>query len=93
MSASAEQSLPSEEQGMTTAEEALAAVGGNHIAYVRPVRCEEAAALYPRMPYLSHWFTLFALHAADGQLLALVESREDAVKDAINRKLVPVGLH
>jgi hypothetical protein len=73
--------------------EAFAAFGDKQVAYVRPVRCEEAASLHPRMPYLSPWFTLFALHAADGSLLALVDSREEAAKDAITRTLVMVGLH
>jgi hypothetical protein len=67
--------------------------GARGLAYVRPVRCEEAATLYPRMPYLSPWFTLFALHAADGELLSLSDSREEALKDASSRTLVMVGLH
>jgi hypothetical protein len=50
--------------------QAFAAYGESQVAYVKPVRCEEAATLYPKMPYLAHWFTLFALHAADGSLIA-----------------------
>lgn len=72
---------------------AFAAYGESQVAYVRPVCCEEAATLYPKMPYLSHWFTLFALHAADGSLIAIKESREDAIEDASTRSLKAVSVH
>ena len=79
--------------GSTMSAEHFAAYGAKRVAYVKAVRCEEAASLYPRMPYLSPWFMLFSLHAADGELLAVADSREEAIKDACNRELVMVGLH
>jgi hypothetical protein len=73
--------------------EAFAAYGGTEVAYVKPVCCEEAAELYPNMPFRAQWFMLFALHAADGSLIAIKDSREDALEDASTRKLFAVSVH
>ena len=73
--------------------ESLASYGGGQVAYIKPIRCEEAASLYPRMPYLSPWFTLYSLHAADGKLLAVTDSLEEAVAGATSRELQAVSLN
>jgi hypothetical protein len=81
------------QSGLDMSAEDFAAFGGKEVAYVRPVRCEEAASLYPKMPYHAPWFTLFTLHAADGSLIGILDSLEEAVEDAASRQLQAVALH
>jgi hypothetical protein len=64
--------------------EALAHLGDGRIAYVKAIRSEDVAALFPQMqvPQLAPGITLFALHAADGTPIMLTDSREAAVANA-----------
>ena len=73
--------------------EALAGLGGGKIAYVRSVRSEDVAAMFPQAPDLRPGIQLFALHAADGTPIMLTDSREAAIANAWSQELETVSLH
>ena len=75
--------------------EALAHLGDGRIAYVKTIRSEDVAALFPQMqvPKLAPGVKLFALHAADGTPIMLTDSREAAVANAWSQELETVSVH
>jgi len=73
--------------------EALAAMGGGRIAYVKAVRSEDVPALFPQAPQIAPGLELFALHAADGTPIMLTDSREAAVANAWSQDLEMVSVH
>jgi hypothetical protein len=73
--------------------EALAAMGGGRIAYVKPIRSEDVAALFPQAPHIAPGTQLFALHAADGTPMMLTDSRESAIASAWSHELETVSVH
>ena len=75
--------------------EALAQLGDGEIAYVKTIRSEDVAALFPeaQMPQIPPGQTLFALHAADGTPIMLTDSREAAVANAWSQELETVSVH
>lgn len=75
------------------APEAFAMLGGNTIAYVKPILSEKAAELFPQVSKLEPGMQLFALHAADGTPIMLTDSREAAVASARSNELEAVSVH
>ncbi len=73
--------------------EALAHLGDGEIAYVKPIRAEQVAALYPQAPKIAPGTQLFALHAADGTPIMLTDTREAAVANAWSHELETVSVH
>ena len=73
--------------------EALAGLGGGKIAYVRAVRSEDVATMFPQAPQLQPGMELFALHAADGTPIMLTDSREAAIANAWSQELEMVSVH
>jgi len=73
--------------------EALAAMGGGRIAYVKPIRSEDVPALFPQVPNIAPGLQLFALHAADGTPMMLTDSREAAIANAWSQELETVSVH
>ena len=73
--------------------EALAHLGDGEIAYVRTIRSEDVAALFPQVPQIQPGLKLFALHAADGTPIMLTDSREAAVANAWSHELETVSVH
>ena len=73
--------------------EALARLGDGRIAYLRPIRSEEAAALFPQAPELAPGLNLFALLAADGTPIMLTDSRDAAIANAWDNELEMVSVH
>jgi hypothetical protein len=75
--------------------EALAHLGGGRIAYVKAIRSEDVAALFPQMqvPKLAPGVKLFALHAADGTPMMLTDSREAAIANAWSQELETMSVH
>ena len=75
--------------------EALAHLGDGRIAYVKAIRSEDVAAMFPQMqvPKLAPGVMLFALHAADGTPIMLTDSREAAVANAWSQELETVSVH
>ncbi|HXW24719.1 MAG TPA: DUF1150 domain-containing protein [Xanthobacteraceae bacterium] len=74
--------------------EALAALGGGKIAYVKPIRSEDVKRLFPQAaPQLQPGLALFALHAADGTPIVITDSRESALANAWSHELEAVSVH
>ena len=75
--------------------EALAHLGGGRIAYVKAIRSEDVAALFPQMqvPKMAPGIKLFALHPADGTPIMLTDSREAAIANAWSQELETVSVH
>jgi hypothetical protein len=65
--------------------EALALLGDGKIAYVKTIRSEDVASLFPQAPQIAPGLKLFALHAADGTPIMLTDTREAAVANAWRR--------
>jgi hypothetical protein len=73
--------------------EALAHFGDGRIAYVKPIRSEDVAKLFPQAPEIAPGMQLYALHAADGTPIMLTDSREAAVANAWSQELEAVSVH
>jgi hypothetical protein len=77
----------------TISPEALALLGGGKIAYVKAIRSEDVATMFPQAPKLQAGMQLFALHAADGTPIMLTDSREAAIANAWSQELETLSLH
>ena len=73
--------------------EALALIGGGRIAYVKAIRSEDVARIFPQAPQIAPGMQLFSLHAADGTPIMLTDSREAAVANAWSQELEAVSVH
>lgn len=73
--------------------EALANLGGGHIAYVKEIKSEDVPGLFPQAPDLAPGMKLYALHAADGTPIMLTDSREAAIANAWSNELQAVSVH
>jgi len=73
--------------------EALAHLGDGQIAYVKAIRSEDVAALFPQAPQIAPGMKLFALHAADGTPIMVTDSREAAIANAWSQELEAVSVH
>ena len=74
-------------------QEALAQLGDGRLAYVKTIRSEEVASLFPQAPKIAPGIKLFALHAADGTPIMLTDTREAALANAWSQELEPVSVH
>ncbi|AXK82338.1 DUF1150 domain-containing protein [Pseudolabrys taiwanensis] len=74
-------------------QEALAQLGDGQLAYVKEIRSEDVAEMFPEAPTLQPGMTLFALHAADGTPIMLTDTREAAVANAWSQELETVSVH
>lgn len=74
-------------------QDALAHLGDGQLAYVKAIRSEDVAAMFPQAPKIQPGVTLFALHAADGTPIVLTDSREAAVANAWSHELEAVSVH
>ena len=74
-------------------QEALAHLGEGSLAYVKPIRSEQVADLFPQAPDLEPGLELFVLHAADGTPIMLTDTREAALANAWSQELEPVSVH
>jgi hypothetical protein len=73
--------------------EALAALGGGRIAYVRALRSEDVGTIFPQAPNMAPGLQLFSLHAADGTPILLTDTREAALANAREHELVTLSVH
>ena len=73
--------------------EALAQLGDGEIAYVKAIRSEDVATLFPQAPQIAPGTQLFALHAADGTPIMLTDTREAAVANAWSHELETLSVH
>ena len=74
-------------------QEALAQLGDGRLAYVKEVRSEDVADMFPQAPKIEPGVTLFSLHAADGTPIMLTDTREAAVANAWSHELEPMSVH
>lgn len=72
--------------------EDFASLGGGHISYVRTIRSEDAAEMFPQA-HIAPGLKLFTLHAADGTPIMLTDSREAAIANAMENELVMLSVH
>jgi len=73
--------------------EQFAHLGAGALAYVRTMRSEDITRLYPQAPEMQPGLTVFALLSADGQPIVLADTKEGALANAYENKLLPVSLH
>lgn len=75
--------------------EALLAMGQNKTVYVRGVvaRALKAEGLLPKEAPVEEEQMLYAVHAADGTPLAIVDSRDMAFTGARQYDMEPVSVH
>ncbi len=77
--------------------EAFAALGGPDLVYVRPVKAKEILASTPlaqmRGVELDPEQTLYAVHRADGERLAVLTDKPAAMAAALAHDLAPVSVH
>lgn len=77
--------------------EAFAALGAPDLVYVRPIKASDIFASTPVDEVegfeLDPDQTLYAVHRADGERLAVLGDRESAVAAALAHELAPVSVH
>jgi len=73
--------------------EQFAQLGDGALAYVRPMRSEDVTRLYPQAPDIEPGLTVFALLSADGSPIVLSDTKEGALANAHENKLMTVSLH
>ncbi|MXQ11579.1 DUF1150 family protein [Microvirga makkahensis] len=71
----------------------LATLGLGEMAYVKPLRSDDVARLFPQAPKLQPGIKLFALLSASGEPIVLTDSRDAAVANAWAHDLTTVSLH
>ncbi len=71
----------------------LAHLGDGEVAYIKQLDPEVAERLFPALNKAPTGIDLYAVLGADGTPIALVESRNAAIANAIENDLVPVSVH
>ena len=74
-------------------QDALAHLGDGRLAYVKTIKSQDVANLFPQAPKLEPGIELFALHAADGTPIMLTDTRESAIANAWSQELEAVSVH
>jgi hypothetical protein len=85
-----------EEENLTRApmsRRELAQLGDGEVAYIKQLDPEVAEKLFPALQSTPKGIDLFAVLGADGTPLALTDSRNAAIANAIENDLVPVSVH
>ena len=71
----------------------FAHLGDGEVAYIRQLDSDAAERLFPALSDAPKGIDLFAVLGADGTPLALTDSRNAAIANAIENDLVPVSVH
>jgi hypothetical protein len=71
----------------------LAALGEGQMAYVKALRSDDVAKLFPQAPKIQPGLQLFALLSASGEPIVLTDTRDAAVANAWAHDLETVSLH
>jgi hypothetical protein len=71
----------------------LAQLGDGEVAYIKQLDPEVAERLFPALQRAPKGIDLYAVLGADGTPIALAESRNAAIANAIENDLVPVSVH
>ena len=77
--------------------EAFAALGAPTLVYVRPIKAAEIIATTPAAEIMAFELdpeqTLYAVHRADGERLAVLTDKNSAIAAAYAHDLAPVSVH
>ena len=77
--------------------EAFAALGAPNLVYIRPITAREVLGSQPvevvKGFSLDPDQTLYAVHRADGERLAVLTDRESAMAAALANEFAPVSVH
>jgi len=71
----------------------FAALGGGHLAYVREIDSEKATSLIGKPVAVEPGTHIFAVYGADGEPLAITDSRAAAIANAEEHELMPMNVH
>ena len=71
----------------------LALLGDGEVAYIKQVDPEAAERLFPAFSEAPEGIELFAVLSAKGTPIAIADSRNAAIANAIENDLVPVSVH
>ena len=71
----------------------FAQLGDGEVAYIKQLDTDAAERLFPALSDAPKGIDLFAVLGADGTPLALTDSRNAAIANAIENDLVPVSVH
>lgn len=71
----------------------LALLGEGEVAYIKQVDFDAAERLFPALDDTPEGIDLFAVLGADGTPIALTDSRNAAIANAIEHDLVPLSVH
>jgi hypothetical protein len=80
-------------EAKTLTVEALAALGSPKLVYVREVLAGELSQTVEGLSGLPRDMKLYAVHAADGTPMAIVDNRETAFAGARQNDFEPVSVH
>jgi hypothetical protein len=68
-------------------------LGGGEVAYIKQLDLDVAQKLFPALRRPAKGIDLYAVLGADGTPLALTDSRNAAIANALENDLVPVSVH
>jgi hypothetical protein len=71
----------------------FAQLGDGEVAYIKQLDSVAAERLFPALSDAPKGIDLYAVLGADGTPLALTDSRNAAIANAIENDLVPVSVH
>jgi hypothetical protein len=74
-------------------DEQFAHLGGGSLAYLREIRSEDVARLFPQAPPVEPGLQLFALLAADGTPIVVTDTKAAAIANAFEHELMTVSVH
>ncbi|MCB1442840.1 MAG: DUF1150 domain-containing protein [Methyloceanibacter sp.] len=71
----------------------LALLGEGEVAYIKQLDSDAAERLFPALEDAPRGIDLFAVLGADGTPIALADSRNAAIANALENDLVPLSVH
>lgn len=71
----------------------LAKLGGGEVAYIKTMTSEQARELFPSIKGLPRGINIYALHAADGTPIAVTDTRQAAIGQALEDELEIASVH
>lgn len=71
----------------------LALLGDGEVAYIKQLDHDAAERLFPMLDNTPDGIDLYAVLGADGTPIALTDSRNAAIANALENDLVPVSVH
>jgi hypothetical protein len=82
-----------EDPETTISPKELALLGDGEVAYIKQVDLDDVERLFPTLDDTPEGIDLFAVLGADGTPIALTDSRNAAIANAIENDLVPLSVH